>query len=306
MNKEPILIIMAAGMGSRYGGLKQMDPMGRNGEVILDYSIFDAKRAGFKRVIFLIKHEIENDFKRLVGSHLSEQLEVRYAFQELDKLPEGYAVPAERKKPWGTGHAVLCCADLVDAPFAVINADDYYGPEAFRLAYDALTHLEDGDRMNWMMVGYRLKNTLTENGYVARGVCSVDSGDMLQAVVEQTHIISTVDGPMFTEDGETYRRLSPETIVSMNMWGFTPGMIRVLKDGFPAFLDQALKENPVKAEYFLPFAVQSMLEKGCAAVRVMATEDRWLGVTYREDRASVMEAFARMADEGLYPSPLWQ
>lgn len=306
MSKEPILIIMAAGMGSRYGGLKQMDPMGQNGEVILDYSIFDAKRAGFKRVIFLIKHEIETDFKRLVGNRLSEQIEVRYAFQELNKLPAGYSVPVNRTKPWGTGHAVLCCADMVDAPFAVINADDYYGPEAFRLAYKALTELEDSETMNWMMVGYRLKNTLTEHGYVARGICKVDAQSRLQEIVERTHIISTVDGPMFTEDKETYHRLSPETIVSMNMWGFTPGMMKVLKDGFPVFLDKAIKEDPEKAEYFLPFAVQGILEQNRATVKVMATEDHWLGVTYKEDRGPVSDALRLLSEKGVYPAPLWK
>ncbi len=306
MNKEPILLIMAAGMGSRYGGLKQIDPVGPNGEVILDYSIFDARRAGFRRVIFLIKHQIEAEFRHFVGDRLSKYIEVNYAFQETDMLPAGYSVPEGRVKPFGTGHAVLCCKDLIDAPFAVINADDYYGPGAFRAAYDALTHLQDDEKLRFMMVAYRLKNTLTENGYVSRGVCEVSEDGSLKGITERTHIISTCDGPLYTEGDGLYRSLPADAPVSMNMWGFTPSLLTELEARFPLFLDRALKENPLKAEFFLPFAVNELLDEKKAAVRVLYSEDRWWGVTYQEDKPQVKAALAALAENGLYPVPLWQ
>lgn len=306
MLKEPILLIMAAGMGSRYGGLKQMDPLGPDGESILDYSVFDARRAGFRRVIFLIKHEIESDFRRLVGHRLSRQIDVSYAFQELDRLPAGYAVPAGRVKPFGTGHAVLCCKDLIDAPFAAINADDYYGPHAFQAAYDSLKSLEDDpDRAHFFMVAYDLQNTLTENGFVSRGVCEVSESGTLKTIHERTHIISTCDGPLYTEDGETYHRLPADAPVSMNLWGFTPSLLTFLEERFPAFLDKILAENPLKGEFFLPFVVNELLEEGKADVRVLRSQDRWQGVTYREDRPQVQSALSQFAAQGLYPRPLW-
>ncbi len=305
MAGEPILLIMAAGMGSRYGGLKQMDPIGPDGETILDYSVFDARRAGFRRVIFLIKHAIEADFRRLVGDRISRHMEVSYAFQELDRLPEGYAVPENRVKPFGTGHAVLCCNDLIDAPFALINADDYYGPHAFQQAYDALTRLQDDDQYRYMMVAYYLKNTLTENGYVARGVCEVSPEGLLMDIHERTHIISSCDGPLYTEDGSLYRLLSPDSPVSMNMWGFTPSLLTELEKRFPPFLDGILKDNPLKGEFFLPFVVNELLREGRASVRVLKSEDRWWGVTYQEDRPQVREALQALAAQGLYPAPLW-
>lgn len=305
-SKEPILLIMAAGMGSRYGGLKQMDPVGPGGETILDYSVFDARRAGFKRVVFLIKHAIEEDFRRLVGDRISRHMEVSYAFQELDRLPAGYRVPEGRVKPYGTGHAVLCCSELIDAPFAAINADDYYGPHAFQAAYEELKKAPEGGKERFFMVAYRLKNTLTENGYVARGVCEANPDGTLKDIHERTHIISTCDGPLYTEDGETYRKLSPDSPVSMNMWGFTPALVRELEARFPAFLDTTLKENPLKGEFFLPFVVNELLEEGRATVRLLSSEDRWWGVTYQEDRPQVKAALRRLSEEGLYPSPLWE
>ena len=305
-SKEPILLIMAAGMGSRYGGLKQMDPVGPGGETILDYSVFDARRAGFKRVVFLIKHAIEGDFRRLVGDRISRHMEVSYAFQELDRLPAGYRVPEGRVKPYGTGHAVLCCSELIDAPFAAINADDYYGPHAFQAAYEELKKAPEGGKERFFMVAYRLKNTLTENGYVARGVCEANPDGTLKDIHERTHIISTCDGPLYTEDGETYRKLSPDSPVSMNMWGFTPALVRELEARFPAFLDTTLKENPLKGEFFLPFVVNELLEEGRATVRLLSSEDRWWGVTYQEDRPQVKAALRRLSEEGLYPSPLWE
>ena len=221
--KEPILVIMAAGMGSRYGGLKQMDPVGPDGEAILDYSLFDARRAGFKRAIILIKHEIEEDFMRVVGNRLAGQMdEVRFAFQQVDKIPADFAVPDGRVKPWGTGHAVLCCRELIDAPFAVINADDYYGVDCFRLAYEALCKLQDDEKARYVMVGYQLRNTLTDNGHVSRGVCTVDGEGYLTDIHERTHIIKTVDGALYTEDEQTYHKLPEDALVSMNLWGFTP------------------------------------------------------------------------------------
>ena len=301
---EPILLIMAAGMGSRYGGLKQMDPVGPDGEVILDYSIFDARRAGFKRVVFLIKHEIEADFRERVGQRIERYMDVRYAFQQLEKIPAPYHVPEGRVKPWGTGHAVLCCKELLDAPFAVINADDYYGPGAFQAAYDALTSLPD--ERSYMMVGYLLKNTLSDHGHVARGVCDVDEQGMLHGITERTHIIGTCDGPLYTEDSETYHALSPDSLVSMNMWGFSPSLLEALEKAFPAFLESAMADNPLKAEYFLPTVVDGMLHRGEVTVKVVPCHDRWHGVTYPEDKPIVKEALARMRNEGLYPAPLWQ
>ena len=302
---EPILLIMAAGMGSRYGGLKQMDPVGPAGEVILHYSIYDAYRAGFRRVVFLIKHEIEEDFRRIVGDPVARHMEVRYAFQQVKDIPAPYAVPEGRAKPWGTGHAVLCCSGLIDAPFVAINADDYYGVSAFQTAYDKLKSLRDDEIARYMMVAYQLKNTTTENGHVARGVCEVDAQGCLQHITERTHIITSSDGPLFTEDGLHYELLPEDTLVSMNLWGFTPSIMKELGDRFPAFLERAMSENPLKAEFFLPTVVDNMLKEGRAQVEVLPSRDRWYGVTYREDRPTVVGALKKMTDEGLYPTPLW-
>lgn len=304
--KEPILVILAAGMGSRYGGLKQMDPVGPSGEAILDYSVFDAKRAGFKRVIFIIKHEIEEDFKRIVGSRIEKHMDVTYAYQQLDMLPEGCSVPDGREKPWGTGHAVLCSQEYIDAPFLVINADDYYGVEAYRIAYEKLCTLQDDDKARYFMVGYELRNTLTENGYVSRGVCATDTNGCLTTVTERTHIIGTCDGPMFTEDGQTYHRLPEDVLVSMNMWGFTPSIVEEMKATFPAFHRKAMVENPMKAEFYLPMVVNGMLEKGTATVEMLRCPSRWYGVTYQEDKPQVKAALTKMTGEKLYPTPLWQ
>jgi len=302
MNK-PVLVIMAAGMGSRYGGLKQMDPVGPDGELILDYSLFDAKRAGFERAVIIIKKENEQDFREVLGDRVSKHMQIDYAYQALDNIPEGYAIPEGRVKPWGTGHAVLCAAEKVgDAPFCAINADDYYGREAFQLCYDHLTKLSSDKDL--CMVGYLIKNTLSETGSVARGVCTLDKNSCLTDLKERTHIISSVDGPLFTEDGKTYTLLSPETVVSMNMWGFPSAMMQHLKDGFPQFLAEKVPANPLKAEYFLPSVVDVQLSAGATA-RVYTTPDKWYGVTYREDRAEVVEALSRMTEEGLYPNPMW-
>lgn len=303
MPSKPVLLIMAAGMGSRYGGLKQMDPVGEQGEFILDYSLFDARRAGFERAVLVIKRENEEDFRRMLSGRV--KIPITFAYQALEDLPAGFAVPQGRVKPWGTGHAVLAARDVVDAPFCVINADDFYGAEAFRLAYEHLCNVrDDGD---FSMVGYRLRNTLSESGHVARGVCAVAADGTLLDITERTHIISTVDGPLMRgDDLRTYTLLDPDTIVSMNMWAFPRAMMQRLGEAFPDFLRAAMQENPLTAEFFLPFVVDALLQAKRARVCVTPTQDKWYGVTYREDRFDVVEALRRMTADGIYPSPLWE
>ncbi|MCI8810200.1 MAG: nucleotidyltransferase [Oscillibacter sp.] len=297
---------MAAGMGSRYGGLKQLDPVGPNGQLIIDYSIYDARRAGFETVIFVIKPENETDFRTCIGDRVSKVMDVQYAFQRMDDLPAGYAVPPERTKPWGTAQAALAARELADGPFAIINADDYYGPEAYQLIYDYLCQHPDGDVYEYVMVGYLLKNTVTENGYVARGVCGETADGFLTEVTERTQI-EKGEPPRFTEDGgKTWTELSGETIVSMNMWGFNRSFLTEAEARFPAFLDKALRENPAKAEYFLPAVVSQLLEEKRARVKVLRSEDKWYGVTYREDKPAVVAALAEKTASGLYPERLWE
>lgn len=303
--KNPILVVMAAGMGSRYGGLKQMDPVGANGEVILDYSVFDARRAGFETVVFIIKREIEADFKARIGSRIEPHMEVRYAYQDLHDLPEGYAVPEGRVKPWGTGQAIIAGRDVIDAPFAVINADDYYGVECFRRLYDFLTQPRGAGE--YCMVGYLLRNTVTDNGSVARGVCASDGAGNLTVINERTRIEKHPGGIHYTEDdGQSWVELDPDTLVSMNMWGFQPELVEVLQQRFPAFLDQALAENPMKGEYLLPNVVRDLLSEGKATVKVLSSPDKWYGVTYQEDKPCVVQAMADKAAQGIYPTPLWK
>ena len=305
--KKPILVVMAAGMGSRYGGLKQIDPVGKNGEIIMDFSIYDALKAGFSKVIFIIKEELLDDFKSVVGDRVSKYIPVEYVFQKLTDLPEGFTVPEGRVKPWGTGHAVLTAREKIDAPFVVINADDFYGGEAFKKIGEFLENTEaDGDKAHWAMVGYHLKNTLTENGHVARGVC-VEKDGVLDTVVERTRIEKREDGPAFTEDGgETWTALDPDAIVSMNLWGFTPDFVDELKKGFENFLKNTMPEKPLTAEYFLPFEVNDQIRAGHADVRVLRSADKWYGVTYKEDKPVVMQALADMMTDGTYPDPLWK
>ena len=306
MNK-PVLVIMAAGMGSRYGGLKQLDPVGNHGQIIIDYSIYDARRAGFETVIFVIKEENEADFRARVGDRVAHVMEVKYAFQRQDDLPEGYAVPEGRAKPWGTAHAVLSARHLIDGPFAVINADDYYGPEAYRLIYDYLLTHPDGPVYEYAMVGYLLKNTVTEHGSVARGVCAVDGDGVLREVIERTAIEKDGDNARFTEDdGQTWIPLSGDTTVSMNLWGFTRSFLDEAEARFPAFLDAALASNPVKAEYFLPTVVEQLIGEDKARVQVLLSRDKWFGVTYREDKPTVVAAIAEKTAAGLYPDRLWE
>ena len=306
---KPILVVMAAGMGSRYGGLKQIDPVGAYGEAILDYSIYDAHEAGFDTVVIIIKEAIKDDFMETVGKRLEKApVEIRYAYQELDKLPEGYTCPADRTKPWGTCHAVLCAREAIgDAPFAVINADDYYGKSAYKVIYDYLSTHQDGEKYDYCMVGYELSKTVTDNGSVARGVCVTNADGYLDNVTERTKIVKSAEGIRFTEDdGKTWTDLAPETTVSMNLWGYTPSFLQEVENRFPAFLDQALVAKNPKAEFFLPTTVSQLLDEKKATVKVLHSPDKWYGVTYAADKAVVVEAMKEMTEKGLYPSTgLW-
>ena len=303
MQKQaPKLVIMAAGMGSRYGGLKQVDPVGNHNQLIIDYSIYDARRAGFETVVFVIKHEIEDTFKAAIGDRLSKVINVKYAYQQLDDLPEGYSVPEERVKPWGTAHAILAARKVVDGPFAVVNADDYYGPEGFKKIYDYLeSHPDQPGCYEFAMVGYLLGNTVTENGHVARGICEEDSENYLTRIEKDG-----ADARFTEDDGATWTHLSGNTIVSMNLWGFTESFLKEAEARFPAFLDKALAENPLKGEYFLPSVVTQLLEEKRARVKVLRSTDKWYGVTYREDKPVVVNAIAEMTANGLYPDKLWE
>ena len=306
MSNAPVLVVLAAGMGSRYGGLKQIDPVGSHGEAILDYSLYDAYQAGFRTAVILIKEAIREDFMATVGKRLAKSpMEIRYAYQELEKLPEGYTVPEGRVKPFGTGHAVICAGEAVgDAPFAVINADDYYGRSAYKTIFDYLS--ASTDPYGYCMVGYRLDKTVTENGSVARGICTMDEQHNLLDITERTRIEQYPGGIHFTEDGETWQDLKEDTIVSMNLMGLMPSFLREAKDRFPAFLDKALAENPLKGEYFLPSIVQQLLTEGKATMKVLTSPDQWYGVTYAADKPVVMAALRKMTEQGLYPDGLYQ
>lgn len=301
---KPTLLIMAAGMGSRYGGLKQIDPVGPNGEIIMDYSLYDAKRAGFERVIFVIKEEFHKDFKNTIGRRIEPHMEVEYVFQTLEDLPYGYDVPDNRVKPWGTGHAVIAARDEIDGPFACLNADDYYGPEVFRKIYDFLA----GDRKpgEHAMGAWEMKNTTSPHGHVARGVSELDAENNLVRIVERTKIEMDGDDARFTEDGgETWQPLPGTSPVSMNFWGFGPEMMGLLKEGFIEFVDEAIQRDQPTAEFLLPTFVDSLIAKGVAVVRAFPVKDRWFGVTYREDKPNVMYALAELHRSGQYPTPLW-
>ena len=309
MSKNPVLVVMAAGMGSRYGGLKQIAPVGSCGEAILDYSIFDAYEAGFRTAVIVIKEAIREDFMATVGARLAKSpMEIRYAYQEVDKLPAGFSVPEGRVKPWGTSHAVLCAKDAVDgAPFAAINADDYYGKEAFKQIYNFLASAEDTTTYNYCMVAYNLSNTVTENGYVSRGVCYPDESGYLQSVVERTRIEKYEGGIHYTADGgETWVDLPADAPVSMNMWGFTGSFMDELNARFPVFLENDMPKNPEKAEMFLPSSVSVLIEEGKATVKVLRTGDKWYGVTYAADKPMVIAALQNLTAEGKYPDGLWK
>lgn len=306
--KDPILVVMAAGMGSRYGGMKQLDPVGENGQFIIDYSVYDAYRAGFKTVVFIIKKEMEQLFRETVGDRLSRTVCVRYAFQNLEDVPNGFSVPEGRVKPWGTAHAVLAARGAIDAPFAVINADDYYGPEAFRLIYSYLSaHADAVQPYEFAMVGYLLKNTVTDNGHVARGVCTADENGYLMNVTERTHIEKRPGGIAFTEnDGADWTPLADNTIVSMNLWGFSESLLAETEERFASFLKKALAENPLKAEYFLPSVVSALIGEGKARVKVLQSHDKWYGMTYKADKPIVTQAIAAKTARGEYPACLWK
>ena len=291
MSFHATLVIMAAGMGSRFGGLKQAEPVGKNGEAIVDYSVYDAVAAGFDKVVFVIKHAIEDDFKRLVGDRISQKVKVEYAFQEMEDLPEGFVCPATRQKPWGTGQAILACRDIVKEPFAVINADDYYGKTAFKVLYEELKKQNEGE---YSMVGFRLKNTLTENGTVSRGVCESEDGYL----VDVNEVTKIQDCKAFDDEGKVIAEYDPETLVSMNMWGLTPDIFDYLLEDFKIFLKDNLAEP--KKEFYIPLEIDSLIKRGEKKVKILSSDDRWYGVTYREDKQGVVDAIAEMTAKGMY------
>ncbi len=299
---KPTLVVMAAGMGSRFGGLKQMTPVDPQGDSILHFSLYDAHRAGFGKVVFIIKKAIEEDFKEKVSKNLDKYFEVAYVEQELDRLPAGFSVPAGRERPWGTAHAVLCAKDEISGPFAVVNADDFYGRGAFEAIASFLSapHAEN----EYAMVGYRLRNAMTDNGYVARGVCEISDG-YLTGVTERTHIEKRGQDAAYTEDGETFHPLSGDTVVSMNLWGFSPRILTEIEQRFPAFLRENEEKNPLRCEFYLPTVANAQIQEGTAKIHVLNTTETWYGVTYREDLASVQEAIAKMREEGKYPEILF-
>ena len=303
---KPILVIMAAGMGSRFGGLKQIEPVDDNGHIIMDFSLYDAKCAGFERVVFIIKKENEADFKEAIGNRIEEHMEVSYVFQNVKNLPEGFSVPEGRVKPWGTAHAVLSAAAEINGPFLVINADDFYGKDSFQKIFEYLIAHPDDDLYRYAMVGYALQNTVTENGSVARGICSVNKDSQLIDIVERTHIEKRNGQIEYTEDGENFIPISGDTYVSMNMWGFNESFIKELEKGFPGFLQIGLEENPLKCEYFLPAVVSELLEEKKATATVLPSEDKWYGITYKEDKPVIVEAIKKMKAEGKYPAKLWE
>lgn len=298
---KPVLVVLAAGMGSRYGGMKQLDPVGPSWQLIIDYSIFDARRAGFEKVIFIIRQEFEADFRKAIGDRLSRLMEVEYAYQSLDDLPAPYTAPEGRTKPFGTGQAVLSARNLIHGPFAVINSDDYYGPEAFRVMYEYLSTHADTQQYQYCMVGYQVKNTVTENGSVSRGVCVVGSDGMLESVTERTKIVQDKDGVIRYADGDGWVDLPGDTLVSMGIWGLTASFMQEAQDRFSGFLAESLPKDPMKCEYFLPTIISDLIGEGKAQVRMLHSTDKWYGVTYREDKPGVMAALARLTEEGLYP-----
>ena len=300
------LVIMAAGIGSRFGGgIKQLAPVGPNGEIIMDYSIYDALEAGFDKVVFVIRKDLEKDFKEVIGNRIEKQTDVAYVYQEVDDIPDDYKEKfAGRTKPWGTGQAILCCKDVIDSPFLVINADDYYGKSAFREAYSYLTSVHDTGKIQICMVSFVLKNTLSDNGGVTRGLCKVDGQGMLTGIVE-THNIEKDGGQAVLREAGKVKLLDSETPVSMNMWGLTPAFFEILGSGFERFLDDTAAED-LKAEYLLPTIIGDLLASGKVSVKVLKSEDQWFGVTYKEDRETVVDAVRKLVESGVYPSPLYK
>lgn len=300
------LVIMAAGIGSRFGGgIKQLAPVGPGGEIIMDYSIYDALEAGFDKVVFVIRKDLEKDFKEVIGNRIEKQADVDYVYQELDDIPEKYRTKfTDRTKPWGTGQAILCCKDVVDTPFLVINADDYYGKSAFREAYEYLTRIPDTGRIRICMVGFVLKNTLSDNGGVTRGICKVDGQGMLTGITE-THNIEKDGDRAVIREADKVKALDADTPVSMNMWGLTPAFFEILESGFERFLNDTPAEN-LKSEYLLPTIIGDLLMEGKVSVKVLKSEDQWFGVTYKEDREAVMNAVRKLIENGVYPASLYE
>ncbi|WP_346928595.1 sugar phosphate nucleotidyltransferase [Clostridium sp.] len=304
--KEPVLVIMAAGMGSRYGGLKQIETIDEDGHKIIDFSIYDAIRANFKKIIFIIKKEIEENFKSEIGNEISKYIQVEYVYQALNNIPIGCSIPEGREKPWGTGHAVLSCMEVIDGPFAVINSDDYYGQSGFKMLYDYLISLDDR-KLNYAMVGYNLENTLTDNGGVARGICKLDDNNMLIGITERTYIVKLENGPAYTEDsGKTWTSILESNIVSMNMWGFSSTILKELNNRFEEFLEKQVHENPLKAEYFLPEVIGQLLNEKKATVKVLKSRDKWYGITYKADKERVVKEIFNLKQMGVYPKKLWK
>ena len=304
--KKTALVIMAAGVGSRFGnGIKQLAPVGPNGEIIMDYSIRDALEAGFNKIVFIIRKDLEEEFKSTIGARVEKIAEVAYAYQEMEKLPEGFVKPADRTKPWGTGHAVICAREFLTEPFAVINADDYYGKEAYVKVHDYLVREQSADDvLHICMAGFRLGNTLSDNGSVTRGLCHITDGK-LTGVTETHNIFKTVDGAESREDGQPAEKLDLNELVSMNMWGLTPAFMDTLYDGFVEFL-QNVKAGDIKAEYLLPVMIDALIQKGTAQVDVLETKDTWFGVTYQEDKEVVIKAFKELTEAGVYPNGLYK
>lgn len=297
---ETTLVIMAAGIGSRFGGgIKQLEPVGPNGEIIMDYSIKDALEAGFNKIVFIIRKDLEEDFREVIGNRIEKICDVSYVFQEADDLPAGFTKPENRKKPWGTGQAVLACKGTVDGPFIVINADDYYGKEAFVKVHEYLADLTPDRQFEFCMAGFRLKNTLSENGGVTRGVCKVDSDGMLADVIETHNIVKTPTGAAVQAEDGSLVPIDPESYVSMNMWGLTPAFLEVLETGFVEFLSN-LSEDDIKSEYLLPTIIDGLIKSGKGTVKVLETNDKWFGVTYKEDKQTVVEAFKELIAAGVY------
>ena len=298
------LLILAAGIGSRYGGLKQLDQIGPSGETIIDYSIYDAMKAGFQKIVFIIRHDIESAFREKVGKSIEKRIDTQYVFQDMNKLPKGFSVPEKREKPWGTGHAILCCKEAVKENFGVINADDFYGPSAFNVLADYLKNAKPKEGVeDFCLIGYILKNTLSDHGHVARGICSATPDGVLTDIVERVKI-QRIDGDVkFTEDGENWVSLSEDTLVSMNMFGFTPGLLQELEKRFPLFLRKRMSD--LKAEFFIPSVVDELIKEKKAVVQLLSTLEKWYGITYKEDKPIVQQAIRDMVDKGVYPQKLW-
>ena len=301
--RKPIVVVMAAGMGSRFGGLKQLEPIGQQGEVILDYSIYDAKRAGFETVVFVINHRIEKEFKEKVGNRLSDFINVRYAYQEVDKVPEGIQIPKGRVKPWGTAHCVVVSKEVIDQPFAIINADDFYGKDAFKVMYDYLSTLEEDGQ--YAMVSYPLKNTVSEFGSVSRGVCQVNDKHQLEDIVEIAEIYKRDNLVEFKQNDE-FVSLDPNTSVSMNFWGFHEGFVNRVENYFEKEIVKVLESNPEKGEVYLPSVVKELIKQQAATVTVLQSDSQWYGITYQEDKPFVVDSLNKMIEKGEYSNPLWQ